>query len=138
MQSVDIGEDLSADTQPSGQSVSAPASVRHQAVDQTVPAEQINVRLEAQLLAQRRFVFWATVGVCGLMFFAFGVSFFWSHFFRILIVAHSYATVLAMALLIIPSFLLWGLIRAVYKVGADSGNIPEVVIKEIHKVHPIT
>lgn len=138
MPSTETNEDLSSDTQLSGQSVSTSTSARPQAVDQTIPVDRVNVRLEEQLLFQRRLVFGATVTVCGLMFIAFGVSFFWSHFFRVLIVAHSYAAVLAMALLIIPSFLLWGLIRAVYKVGADSGNIPEVVIKEIHKVHPIT
>lgn len=104
--------------------------------DPTTSSGGLSVNLDKQTLSQRRIVFGTTLTVCGLMFGAFGYFFFCSHFFRILIAVQPYAGVLGMAMLVIPSFLLWGLVRAVYKVGSDTEKTSDEFIKELRRLHP--
>ncbi len=83
----------------------------------------------------RRWIFWAALAVCSILYLTFlgMVAFFiWDSDMRIAILAHPHLMTLLLALLIIPSFILWGIVR--------SESLTSVIgkcLQEWIKAHPL-
>lgn len=91
----------------------------------------------------RRWIFWAALAVCSILYLTFlgMVAFFiWDSDMRIAILAHPHLMTLLLALLIIPSFILWGIVRSVYKLDQESESLTSVIgkcLQEWIKAHPL-
>lgn len=87
------------------------------APDPSLAPNDSEVRLARQKLFHRRVLFWGCVMVCGLLYVlffgmvAYACS---SCFFFQILLTYKHIGAFILALLIVPSALLWGLLRAAY------------------------
>ncbi len=91
-----------------------------------------------QRLRHRTFTFYGVIGVCCLLYLSFGIFLWKLHSHMTMLekfAANPHLTAFLLALLIVPSALLWGTIRAVFRVGKPSVDID--VVKAITSAHPL-
>ena len=101
-----------------------------------------SISLDLQRYEQRKFLFCAVCIVCFLLYVTFfGVM--WamaSHTIVLqMFIAHEHAVGLVLALLLVPSAMIWGLVRAIFKVESSKESYSDVLkqgMKECLKVHP--
>ena len=77
------------------------------------------VALGKQTLWQRKCLFWIVLAVITLMYAAFFYFVFKTHYFRLLVLQSNFAFAFAGLLFVVPSALLWGLIRNVFRQKED-------------------
>ena len=123
-QSIDLSENSNGD---SGRSL--PSEISSQ-------GEQVS--LDKQKFEQRKILFrWVPI-VCGASYLLFLISFcaiVFSDAYFIAFLAHKHIAIFMLSLLIMPSFLLWGLLRAVYAPESYDDDIKDL-IKTIKATHP--
>ena len=123
-QSIDLSENSNGD---SGRSM--PSEVSSQGVQ---------VSLDKQKFEQRKKLFLLVPTVCGVSYLLFLISFgaiVFSDTYFIAFLAHKHIAIFMLSLLIMPSFLLWGLLRAVYAPESNDEDIKNL-IKTIKATHP--
>ena len=95
--------------------------------------------LEQQTLWQRRWSFWIVLAVSVMLYAAFIFVIFFSERFRCLVAMTPFAVSIAIALLILPSLLIWSLVRAVYrsqeKTEPDAFALADKIISFAEKSH---
>lgn len=95
---------------------------------------------ERQRRLHKRAIFWSAFILCLLLYFSFflllatlGCSTIALQAF----LAHKHTLGLALALIVVPSAILWGLVRAVYRVEGPS-QASNTTIQELLKTHPFS
>lgn len=123
-QSIDLSENSNGD---SGRSLPSEISS---------PGEQVS--LDKQKVEQRKILFWIVPIVCGVSYLLFLTSLcavVAVDTYFIAFLAHKHIAIFMLSLLIMPSFLLWGLVRAVYAPESNDDDIKDL-IKTIKATHP--
>lgn len=95
---------------------------------------------DSQRRCYKAVLFWTASTICLLLymiFFAFLWIFFTDTVFMQIFLEHKHITGLALALVLVPSAILWGLVRAIFKVDPSSQNYGDV-LKEGIKIHPFS
>lgn len=109
-----------------------------EALDDSLAQPTGEVLLARQKLLHRRVLFWGCVGVCGLLYVLFFVMVVYAcsscTFFQILL-TYKHVGAFILALLIVPSALLWGLLRAAY-MPEHSPKESDSLIKAATNLHP--
>ena len=123
-QSIDLSENSNGD---SGRSL--PSEISSQ-------GEQVS--LDKQKFEQRKMLFSLIPIVCGVSYLLFLISFgaivISDKYFSVFL-EHKHIAIFMLSLLIMPSFLLWGLLRAVYVPENNDDDIKDL-IKTIKATHP--
>ena len=102
----------------------------------------VNERLahEKQLRVYKRIAFWFALIICGALYFTFFLALVMLHFSATAqneFVVHSHLLLgLLISILIIPSAILWGVVRAVFRISEAMGA--NETIKSISSVHPFS
>lgn len=101
----------------------------------------VNERLahEKQLRVYKRIAFWFALIICGALYFTFFLALVMLHFSATAqneFVVHSHLLGLLISILIIPSAILWGVVRAVFRISEAMGA--NETIKSISSVHPFS
>lgn len=109
--------------------------------DDTQDEEGYRASLGKQKLSQRCVIFWTCFIICILLYLLFALSLVFAVIDPILwiaIIEHKHLVALLGALLVVPSALLWGMVRAAYTPEKESIEIEEVAktIKGIQGIHP--
>lgn len=106
--------------------------------DESLAANDSDVRLATQKLTQRKTLFRVSLGVCIALYSLFAIlvlrAWCCADFFQILL-AHKHIGAFILALLIVPSALLWGMLRAAY-MPEDAKVETDSVVKTISSLHP--
>ena len=103
----------------------------------TIVGESDRVSLDRQKLNQRENLFFWVKVICGASYILFLASFFVAIFcdkYFSAFLEHKHLAFFLLALLLMPSFLMWGLLRAVY--APESKKDDEDAIKIINAAHP--
>ena len=100
----------------------------------------VSDRLEhdRDLRLYRNFAFWCAIAVCAILYIAFSIAIILimtSHVWLQTIIIHKHLLGLLLALLIVPSALLWGIIRAVFKISQQGSA--EDAIKTVSSLNPV-
>ena len=77
--------------------------------------KQQDISLDVQTYGHRKILFWVVLSVCAALYLSFFYYVFWSHYFRLLVIHTQLAVGIALSLILVPSALLWGILRSVYK-----------------------
>ncbi|WP_297848798.1 hypothetical protein [uncultured Desulfovibrio sp.] len=107
--------------------------------DISLPANDSSVRLETQKIFHRRFLFWTCLGICAVLYLLFGILViraWWSDAFFQILLAHKHIGAFILALLIVPSALLWGLLRAAY-MPETAPKEADNLVKTASSLHPL-
>lgn len=106
--------------------------------DRSLISNDSEVRLARQKLLHRRVLFWGSVVMCGLLYVLFFAMVIYAcsscTFFQILL-TYKHIGAFILALLIVPSALLWGLLRAAY-MPEHSPKESDSLIKAATNLHP--
>lgn len=106
--------------------------------DASLVAASDDVRLTTQKITYRKILFWLCLTICGILY----LSFFWllsraiwdEKFFQILL-THQHIGAFVLALLIVPSALLWGLLRVAY-MPEHTEKETDTFVKAAQNFHP--
>jgi len=85
----------------------------------------------------RKVIFWGAASICTalyILFFGFIALLFFSTIAMQMFLSHSHFVAVFMALLVVPSAILWGLVRATFKI--ESQQNPTDIVKAITSFHP--
>lgn len=96
------------------------------------------IRLELQRYRHRQWLFVAVCVICGSLYAIFFMVMWALAMHTIMLqmfLAHKHIIGLVLALLLVPSAMLWGLVRAVFKVEIANENYADM-LKECFKIHP--
>lgn len=139
MPSIELGKDLSQD----------PVESKNGDGSILTSESHLDVSLEKLVLRHRKWLFVVVLIVCCLLYLAlfcvlFCLLFYKGSHFVYLVERTPYVIAFAISLLLVPSALLWGLIRAVFlNKNDDYGKKEEVgtvdlvsLLKALSKVHP--
>ena len=105
------------------------------------------VNLDTLTYEHRKYLFWVVLGVCFGLYVAFGFFIFSNGCLVALLGYSSFAISIALALLIVPSSLLWGMMYSLYKnkstdkdefSWASLGEILTKIAKGVIKVSPLS
>ncbi len=100
--------------------------------------QQTEISLEIQRYRHRQWLFIAVCIICALLYAIF-FSVMWmlaTHIIMLqMFVAHRHVMGLLLALLLVPSAMLWGLVRAVFRIDPAKEDYTNV-LKEGFKIHP--
>lgn len=107
--------------------------------DISLPSNDSSVRLETQKIFHRKFFFWTCLIICAvlyLLFFILVIRAWWSDTFFQILLTHKHIGAFILALLIVPSALLWGLLRAAY-MPENAPKETDSLIKTASSLHPL-
>ena len=93
---------------------------------------------DAQRRRYKTYLFWASVCICALLYFSFFslLILLFTHTVMLqMFLAHKHTLGLFLALLLVPSAILWGLVRAVFKVEVSQEKYAAALSEGI-KLHP--
>lgn len=96
--------------------------------------------LDTQKLEHRKGAFGAAQATCIYLyslFFAMLAAFILDTDFRVIFVEKPHVSAILIALLLVPSFLLWGIIRAAFSVEYDKDTL-STIIKLVKETHPLS
>lgn len=106
----------------------------------TEGGQQNEILLDTQRYRHRQWLFIAVFIICSLLYVIF-FSVMWllsTHTIMLqMFLAHKHVIGLVLALLLVPSAMLWGLVRAVFRVDPSKENYANMV-KEGMKIHPFS
>lgn len=116
--------------------------------DPIVISESQQTALDTQRLQHRESAFRAAQVAClylYVLFFGLLMGFVLDTDFRNFLTARPHVTAIPLALLLVPSFLLWGMVRAAFKVEPDEESLSAVTKTAVHETlkvvkgsHPLT
>lgn len=104
-------------------------------------ADWVKERLthEKQLRFYKTIVFWFALGICVLLYGVFFLSLFMLHYrptAQINFISHNHLLGVLLAVLIIPSAILWGIVRAVFRISASTTS--NEAIQTVSSLHPFS
>jgi len=107
--------------------------------EQSTGTKWVDERLnhERQLRFYKKVIFWLACSICIFLYVIFFIILFLlfkSTLVLQIVIAHKHLMTILMALLLIPSAILWGMVRAVFKVSSASNS--SEVVKTISSAHP--
>lgn len=102
--------------------------------------EWVNERLahERQLRLYKKVAFWFALIVCLLLYGVFFLGLIMLHYSpvaQLAFVSHNHLLGLLIAILVIPSAILWGIVRAVFRVSDAAAN---ETLKSVTNLHPFS
>lgn len=107
--------------------------------DISLPSNDSNVRLETQKIFHRKLLFWTCLIICAVLYLLFFILFiraWWSDAFFQILLTHKHIGAFILALLIVPSALLWGLLRAAY-MPENASKETDSLVKTASSLHPL-
>lgn len=97
-----------------------------------------HINLNQQKAVHRSVLFLSCLVICGLLyllFFTFVIHALWSKEFFLILIMHKHIGAFILALLIVPSALLWGMLRAAY-MSDRTQTEPDSLVKAATSLHP--
>lgn len=104
-------------------------------------ADWVKERLthEKQLRFYKTIVFWFTLGICILLYGVFFLGLFMLHYSPTAqnnFISHNHLLGILLAVLIIPSAILWGIVRAVFRISSSTTS--SETIQTVSSLHPFS
>ena len=106
--------------------------------DASLSPSDSEIRLTSQKIKHREILFKTCMGVCGALYLMFIILFiyaWWSDAFFQTLLNYKHIGAFILALLIVPSALLWGLLRAAY-MPEHSPKESDSLVKAATSLHP--